>query len=79
LVMALAKDAHGGRSFELHQPKIQFNGNLLVGKAYTSPTWTLKPGDEFEIKAGKKGRIPADSLWCGPDRENERACSSGYG
>jgi hypothetical protein len=33
--------------------KIQFNGNLLVGKAYTAQLG-LKPGDEFEIKLGKK-------------------------
>ncbi|MCP9916248.1 AbrB family transcriptional regulator [Cyanobium sp. ATX 6F1] len=33
--------------------KVQFNGNLMVGKAYTS-LLDLKPGDEFEIKLGKK-------------------------
>ena len=33
--------------------KIQFNGNLMVGKAYTAML-DLKPGDEFEIKLGKK-------------------------
>jgi hypothetical protein len=33
--------------------KIQFNGNLLVGKAYTKRL-DLKPGDEFEIKLGRK-------------------------
>ncbi len=33
--------------------KIQFNGNLLVGKAYTAML-DLKPGDEFEIKLGRK-------------------------
>jgi hypothetical protein len=33
--------------------KIQFNGNLMVGKAYTA-LLDLKPGDEFEIKLGKK-------------------------
>ena len=33
--------------------KVQFNGNLLVGKAYTAML-DLKPGDEFEIKLGKK-------------------------
>jgi hypothetical protein len=33
--------------------KVQFNGNLLVGKAYTG-LLDLKPGDEFEIKLGKK-------------------------
>jgi hypothetical protein len=33
--------------------RIQFNGNLLVGKAYTAQLG-LKPGDEFEIKLGRK-------------------------
>jgi hypothetical protein len=33
--------------------KVQFNGNLLVGKAYTAQLG-LKPGDEFEIKLGRK-------------------------
>ena len=33
--------------------KIQFNGNLLVGKAYTA-VLDLQPGDEFEIKLGRK-------------------------
>ena len=33
--------------------KFQFNGNLLVGKAYTAQLG-LKPGDEFEIKLGRK-------------------------
>jgi hypothetical protein len=33
--------------------KIQFSGNLLVGKAYTAQLG-LKPGDEFEIKLGRK-------------------------
>ena len=33
--------------------KIQFNGNLMVGKAYTAQLG-LQPGDEFEIKLGRK-------------------------
>lgn len=33
--------------------KVQFNGNLLVGKAYTAQL-ALQPGDEFEIKLGRK-------------------------
>ena len=33
--------------------KVQGNGNLLVGKAYTAML-NLEPGDEFEIKLGKK-------------------------
>ena len=33
--------------------KVQFNGNPLVGKAYTAQLgW--EPGDEFEIKLGRK-------------------------
>ena len=32
---------------------VQGNGNLLVGKAYTA-VLDLKPGDEFEIKLGRK-------------------------
>ena len=41
-----------GRSLSYHT-KIQINGNLLVGKAYTAQH-DLKPGDEFEIKLGRK-------------------------
>jgi hypothetical protein len=33
--------------------KVQFNGNLLVGKAYTAQLG-LQPGDEFEIRLGRK-------------------------
>jgi hypothetical protein len=33
--------------------KVQFNGNLLVGHAYTA-LLGLEPGDEFEIKLGRK-------------------------
>ena len=32
---------------------VQGNGNLLVGKAYTAMLG-LQPGDEFEIKLGRK-------------------------
>ena len=32
---------------------VQCNGNLLIGKAYTALP-DLKPGDEFEIKLGRK-------------------------
>jgi hypothetical protein len=32
---------------------VQGNGNLLVGKAYTAML-ELNPGDEFEIKLGRK-------------------------
>ena len=42
----------GGRKLS-HTAKVQFNGNLLVGKAYTA-LLDLEPGDEFEIKLGRK-------------------------
>ena len=42
----------GGRKLS-YTTKIQFNGNLMVGKAYTGML-DLKPGDEFEIKLGRK-------------------------
>ena len=42
----------GGRSLS-YTARVQFNGNLLVGKAYTAML-DLKPGDEFEIKLGRK-------------------------
>jgi hypothetical protein len=36
-----------------YRTKVQFNGNLLIGKAYTA-LLDLQPGDEFEIKLGRK-------------------------
>ena len=42
----------GGRKLS-YTTKVQFNGNLLVGKAYTA-IQGLEPGDEFEIKLGRK-------------------------
>ena len=42
----------GGRKLSF-STKIQFNGNLMVGKAYTGML-ELKPGDEVEIKLGRK-------------------------
>ena len=42
----------GGRKLS-YTTKVQFNGNLMVGKAYTAML-ELKPGDEFEIKLGRK-------------------------
>ncbi|WP_094560371.1 AbrB family transcriptional regulator [Synechococcus sp. 8F6] len=42
----------GGRKLA-YSTKVQFNGNLMVGKAYTAML-DLKPGDEFEIKLGRK-------------------------
>jgi len=46
------RDAKGGRKLS-YSTKIQFNGNLMVGRAYTDML-DLKPGDEFEIKLGRK-------------------------
>ena len=42
----------GGRKLS-YTATVQGNGNLLVGKAYTA-LLELKPGDEFEIKLGRK-------------------------
>ena len=42
----------GGRKLS-YTATVQGNGNLLVGKAYTAML-DLNPGDEFEIKLGKK-------------------------
>ena len=42
----------GGRKWS-YIATVQGNGNLLIGKAYTAML-DLNPGDEFEIKLGKK-------------------------
>lgn len=42
----------GGRKLS-YVATVQGNGNLLIGKAYTA-LLNLKPGDEFEIKLGRK-------------------------
>ena len=42
----------GGRKLS-YIAKVQGNGNLLVGKAYTAMQG-LEPGAEFDIKLGKK-------------------------
>ena len=42
----------GGRKLS-YIATVQGNGNLLIGKAYTAMLG-LEPGDEFEIKLGKK-------------------------
>ena len=42
----------GGRKLS-YIAKVQGNGNLLIGKAYTA-LLDLKAGDQFEIKLGKK-------------------------
>ena len=44
---------HTGRKLR-YISKVHFNGNLLIGKAYTSMLG-LKPGDEFDIKLERKG------------------------
>ena len=46
------KVGKGGRKLS-YTATVQGNGNLLVGKAYTAML-DLKPGDEFEIKLGRK-------------------------
>jgi hypothetical protein len=52
----------GGRKLS-YVATVQGNGNLLVGKAYTAML-DLAPGDEFEIKLGRKQikLIPAGSV-----------------
>jgi hypothetical protein len=47
---------------------VQFNGNLMVGKAYTA-LLDLKPGDEFEIKLGRR-QIRLTPLGAAPDIES---------
>jgi hypothetical protein len=42
----------GGRKLS-YIATVQGNGNLLIGKAYTAML-NLKPGDEFDIKLGRK-------------------------
>ena len=47
-----SKVGKGGRKLS-YIATVQGNGNLLVGKAYTAML-DLQPGDEFEIKLGRK-------------------------
>ena len=42
----------GGRKLS-YVATVQGNGNLLIGKVYTAML-DLRPGDEFEIKLGRK-------------------------
>ena len=42
----------GGRTLS-YVATVQGNGNLLIGKAYTA-LLDLQPGDEFELKLGRK-------------------------
>jgi len=60
----------GGRSLS-YVAKVQFNGNLLVGKAYTAMLG-LEPGDEFEIKLGRK-QIKLVPAGAGEDDETAAA------
>ena len=46
------KVGKGGRKLS-YTATVQGNGNLLIGKAYTA-LLDLQPGDEFEIKLGRK-------------------------
>ena len=46
------KVGKGGRKLS-YVATVQGNGNLLIGKAYTA-LLDLQPGDEFEIKLGRK-------------------------
>ncbi len=46
------KGGKAGRKLSF-KTKVQFNGNLMVGKAYTAML-DLQPGDEFVIKLGRK-------------------------
>jgi hypothetical protein len=48
-------ESHGakpGRKLSFNT-KVQFNGNLMVGRAYTA-LLELRPGDVFEIKLGRR-------------------------
>ncbi|MCP9808792.1 AbrB family transcriptional regulator [Cyanobium sp. HWJ4-Hawea] len=47
-----SKMGKGGRKLS-YVATVQGNGNLLIGKAYTA-LLDLKPGDDFEIKLGRK-------------------------
>jgi len=44
-----------------HTTRVQFNGNLMVGKAYTA-LLDLKPGDAFQIQLGRRARS-SSSPW----------------
>jgi len=62
-------ESHGakpGRKLSFNT-KVQFNGNLMVGRAYTS-LLDLKPGDEFEIKLGRR-QIRLTPLGAAPEIE----------
>lgn len=50
--LGTTKTSKPGRSLS-YRTTVQFNGNLMIGKAYTA-LLDLKPGDQFEIKLGRK-------------------------
>ncbi len=60
----------GGRKLS-YVATVQGNGNLLVGKAYTAML-DLQPGDEFEIKLGRK-QIKLVPAGAGEDDETAAA------
>ena len=51
-ITGVAGIGKGGRKLS-YVATVQGNGNLLIGKAYTA-LLDLTPGDEFEIKLGRK-------------------------
>jgi hypothetical protein len=55
--MSLGSGSGGGRGKPgrdlSYTARVHFNGNLMIGKAYTDQLG-LQPGDEFEIKLGRK-------------------------
>jgi hypothetical protein len=55
--MSLGSGGGGGRGKPgrdlSYTARVHFNGNLMIGKAYTDQLG-LQPGDEFEIKLGRK-------------------------
>ena len=62
--------ARGGRKLTF-RTKVQFNGNLMIGKAYTA-MHGFKPGDEFEVKLSGKGfrLVPIGSDTEGDDTDD---------
>jgi hypothetical protein len=52
-----------------YRVKVQGNGNLLIGSAYTKKMG-LKAGDEFQIKLGRK-QISLIPTWDGSEDEDE--------
>jgi hypothetical protein len=48
----LTKPAKRGRALT-YKTKVQFNGKLMVGESYVQEMG-FQPGDEFEIKLGRK-------------------------